>query len=66
MIPFKDADEERVMHLESNNIEVMAYDNANDVIHKLFESFLSRCQIGLETSIRERERERERERDRER
>ena len=30
----------------------MTYDNANDVIDKLFESLLSKYQSGLETTIR--------------
>ena len=30
----------------------MIYDNTDEVIKKLFESLLSRCQIGLQTSIR--------------
>ena len=31
----------------------MSYDNANQVVNELFESLLSRYQIGLETSMRE-------------
>ena len=31
------------MHSKSDNIEVMTYDNANEDIEKIFESFLSRC-----------------------
>ena len=30
----------------------MIYDNTDEVIKKLLESLLSRCQIGLQTSIR--------------
>ena len=30
----------------------MGYDNANEVVNELFESLLSRYQIGLETSER--------------
>ena len=37
------------MHSKSDNIEFMPDDNANEVD----ESFLSRYQIGLETSIKE-------------
>ena len=48
----KDDDEERVMHSESDNIECMSYDNANEVVNELFESFLSRYQAGLETSMK--------------
>ena len=46
-------DEERVMHSESDKIEFMIYDNADEVIIKeLFEYIFNRYQIGLETSIR--------------
>ena len=51
-ISSKDADEERVIHSKSDNIEFMSYDNVNEVVHKLFESLLSVYQIGLETSMR--------------
>ena len=37
-ISSKDADEEQVMHLESNNIELMTYGNANNIVDELFES----------------------------
>ena len=48
----KDNDEERAIHSTSGNIELMIYDNTNEVIKELFESLLNRYQIGLETSIR--------------
>ena len=51
-ISSKDVNEEHVMHLKSDNIEFTLYDNANAVFNELFESLLSRCQIGLETSMR--------------
>ena len=51
-ISSKDPDEERKMHSKSDNIEFMPYDNVNEVINELFESLLSRYQIGLETSMR--------------
>ena len=51
-ISSKDADEERVIHSKSDNIEFMSYDNVNEVVHKLFESLLSVYQVGLETSMR--------------
>ena len=41
------------MHLKSDNIEFIPYDNANEIVNELLESFLSRYQIGLETSMRE-------------
>ena len=40
------------MHLKSDNIEIMVCDKSDEVIEKLFESFLSGYQIGLETSMR--------------
>ena len=51
-ISSKDNNEEQVMHLKSDNIEVMTYDNSNEVIEEIFESRLSRYQIGLETSMK--------------
>ena len=39
-ITSKDPDEERVMHSKSDNIEIMTYDDAGEVIEELFESFL--------------------------
>ena len=48
----KDVDEEHIMHSKSNNIKFMTYDNANKTINELFESLLSRYQIGSETSMR--------------
>ena len=45
----KDIDEQHIMHLNSNNMEEMAYDKAEEVIEELFESLLSLCQVGLET-----------------
>ena len=40
------------MYSKSDNIEFMLYDNANEFVNELFESLLSRYQIGLETSMR--------------
>ena len=37
-ISSKHVDEERVMDLKSNNVEFMPYENANEVVHKPFES----------------------------
>ena len=42
----------RIMHSKSDNIEIITYDNANEVIEELFESPLFRYQIGLKTSMR--------------
>ena len=49
----KDTNEEQVMHSKSDNIEVIIYHNANEVIEKNFELLLSRYQIGLETSMKD-------------
>ena len=51
-ISSKDVDEERVIRSKSNNIEFMSYDNSNEVFNELFESLISRYQIGLGTSMR--------------
>ena len=40
------------MHSKSDNIEVMTYYNANEIIKENFESLLSRYRIGLETSMK--------------
>ena len=42
------------MHSKSDNMTFMTYDNANDVADEFFESLLSREQISLEKSMRER------------
>ena len=47
----KDNHEEHVMHSKSDKIEIMINDKADEVIEELFQSFLSRYQIGLETSM---------------
>ena len=39
------------MPLKSNNIELMTYDNVNEVIKEIFESLRSRYQTELETSM---------------
>ena len=51
-ISSKDVNEKRVMHSKSDSIEIMPYDNANEVVNELFESLLSRYQ---KISVRERE-----------
>ena len=45
----KDTDQEQIMHLKSDNIEVITYDNVNEVTEEIFELLLSRYKIGLET-----------------
>ena len=49
---WKDVEEERVMHSKSGNIEFMSCYNEIEVTDELFESFLSRYQIGFVTSMR--------------
>ena len=51
-ISSRDNDEGCVMHSKSDNIEIMINDKASEVIEELFQSFLSRYQIGLERSMR--------------
>ena len=51
-ISSKDIDDERGVHLKSNNTDFITYDDANEVIDQLFELLLSRYKIGLETSMR--------------
>ena len=41
----KDTDKECAMHSKSDNMEIMAYDDANKVIEELFESLHPRYQI---------------------
>ena len=48
-ISYRDIDVQRKMYSKSGNIEVMVYDKADEVIEEIFESFLSRYQIRLET-----------------
>ena len=50
-IPFKDNNGEQVMHLKSDNMQVMT-NKANEVIEEFFDLLLSRYQIGLETSMK--------------
>ena len=41
------------MHSKSDNIDVMTYDDPEkEIIEELFESLLSRYQIGLKTQVR--------------
>ena len=40
-------DEERVMHSQSDNTEIMISDKADEIIEELFQSLLSRYQIRL-------------------
>lgn len=40
------------MHSERDDIEIMSHNKSEKVIKQLFESLLSRYQIGLETLMR--------------
>ena len=51
-ISSKDAEEERVMHSTSNNINFTSCNDANEVVDELFESLRSRYLRKLETSMR--------------
>ena len=51
-ISSKDAEEERVMHLRSNNIKFTFYIDANEVVDEVFGSLRSRYPGNLETSMR--------------
>ena len=44
--------EESVMYSKTNNIELMIYDNTDEVIEEVFGSLLNIYQMGLETSMR--------------
>ena len=53
LISSKDNDEEgTLIHSKSDSREIMINDKADEVIEALFESFLNRYQVGLETSMR--------------
>ena len=43
-----DYDEEHVIHLKSENTEIMISDEADEVIKDLFDSLKNRCQNNLE------------------
>ena len=51
-ISSRDINEKLVMHSKSDNIKVMAYDKADEVIQELFEPILYRYQIELEIPIK--------------
>ena len=48
----RETDEECIMHSKSDNIKIMITDRADEAIEELFHFFLSRCQIGLKTSMK--------------
>ena len=41
------------MHSKSDNIEIMTYDNPDEIPEYLFDLFLSRYEISLENQMRE-------------
>ena len=43
-ISSKDAEEEHVIHSRSNNIKLISYNDANEVVDELFETLRSRYQ----------------------
>ena len=51
-ISSKHSGETRTMHAKSNNVEIMMGSETNEIIEKLFKSFLQRYQEGLEKSMR--------------
>ena len=51
-ISSKDVEEQRVMHSSSNSIKFTPYNDAKEVVRKLFCSLHSRYQENLETSMR--------------
>ena len=52
IISSKDSDETRIMHSESDNIEIMTGSEADEINEKLFEFLLKRYEEGLEESMR--------------
>ena len=51
-ISSKDSDETRTMHTKSNNVEIMAGSETDEIIEDLFESFFQKYQEGLKKSMR--------------
>ena len=51
-ISSKDAEEERVMHSNGDNIKFTSYNDTNEVVGELFNSVRSRYQDNLENSMR--------------
>ena len=49
----KDVEEERVMHSSSDNVKFTSYHDPTEVVDEHFESFRSRYQGNLETSMRQ-------------
>ena len=51
-ISSKDSDETRTIHRKSNNVQIMAGSETNEIIMDLFVSFLQKYQERLEESMR--------------
>ena len=49
----KDSDEGRVIHWKSDNTETLINDKTDDVIEEIFQSFFSKYQLGLKTSMKD-------------
>ena len=49
---FKNIDKNHIMYSKSDNIDIMIYDKAGEVIKDIFELIISRYQIGLETLMK--------------
>ena len=47
-----DSDETRIMHMKSDNTEIMIGSDTNEVIKEFFKSFLQRYQEGLQEKMR--------------
>ena len=47
-----DRAEFRVLHTKSDNVEIMISKETNDIIDQLLNSFIKRCQEGLETKMK--------------
>ena len=51
-ISFIDRNKTQVMHTKSDNVEIMNGTDTSDAIHKRIDSFMKRCQEGLETKMK--------------
>ena len=51
-ISLKDSNEVRTMYRKSDNVDIMAGVDTNDVVEELFKSTLERYQTGLQGSMR--------------
>ena len=49
---FKNIDKDHIMYSKSDNIDIMIYDKADEVIKDIFDLIISRYQNGLETLMK--------------